>query len=216
MGYVELLEVLGDDATVARRARVLDYPEREWSLDEKLTRYMSDHEHTSPFEFVDTVWRMKLPIFVARQLIRHRTASVNEFSMRYAEPSALSEFEEIDYYTPSAWREQHSTNRQSSGDRLGGEDEKAAEVDYIESIEYAISGYYNLLKLGVAREQARMVLPLSVYTEWVWKMDLHNLLHMLKLRSAPDAQWETQQYANAMIELLREQFPKLMEVVWEQ
>lgn len=207
-GSVEIIDALGDDYTPAMRARRVEEP-RDWTLDGRLTRYMAQHDHTSPFEFVEVVWKVKCPIFVARQWLRHRTANVNEFSMRYDMP------EEVEYYHPETWRSQSSTNRQGSGEPLGGGEVWFSDDAYDEGMEAAIAAYYELLERGVAREQARIVLPVSVYTEFVWKNDLHNTLHFLKLRTSEDAQWEIRQYANAMVELLKERFPLLMEAVWE-
>lgn len=215
-GYVDLLDLMGDDAEAARAARISygTLNARPWEQDAKLTRYLYENHHTSPFEMIELKFRMKLPIFVARQIIRHRTANVNEFSMRYADPSTISDSgEDIDYYVPKEWRKPDAKNKQGS---IPFEkfDNYSIFVAYEEGCEESIRIYKELQATGVANEMARMILPVSVYTLWVWKNDLHNILHFLRLRTDSHASWETQQYAFAMVELIREQLPLLMEVVW--
>lgn len=214
-GLVELLDVMGDDAEPARAARVSygHYAERPWEKDAKLIRYLWEHGHTSPFEMVELKWRIRAPIFVARQWMRHRTANVNEFSMRYADAGDVYGGE-IRFYTPERWRRTSAANKQSSTGTFPGNLNAEMREDQRALAETAIRGYRKLIDAGVAPEMARIVLPVSVYSEWIWKNDLHNTLHFLKLRSADGAQWEIQQYANAMVELLRERLPKLMEIVW--
>lgn len=211
-GFVELIDLMGDDAEVARAARISygNTNDREWSADAKLTKYLNDNHHTSPFEMIELKFRMKMPIFVARQLIRHRTANVNEFSMRYADPEKISDSDSIDYYYPAEWRRPDAVNKQGSViDPVITDDEI-----YSDAVENAISAYKLLQQRGIANEMARMVLPLSTYTEWVWKNDLHNTLHLLRLRTDEHAQWETRCYAEAMLKCLKIALPKLMEVVW--
>jgi thymidylate synthase (FAD) len=213
-GFVELIDVMGDDATIARDARVSrghGGEERPWEQDAKLIKFMWDNGHTTPFEMIETKWMARMPIFVAREWVRHRTASITEFSMRYADARELSRGEVL-FYTPEQWREQDTKNKQGSLNSL-----KAYEsltLSYQSTMWQAISTYDWMLQQGVAREMARMVLPVSIYTEWIWKIDLKNLLHFLRLRTAGNAQWEIRQYANVMLDLLRERFPLLMEVVW--
>lgn len=215
-GYVELLDTMGDEAEVARAARISygNTEDRAWEADAKLISYLQRNGHTSPFEMVEIKWRVKCPIFVARQWLRHRTANVNEFSMRYAEPSKLSNEGDVEYYTPKFWREQSKSNKQGGEIELDGETAGWVNVSYLESMEYAISGYWDMRKQGVSLELARIVLPVSVYTEFVWKNDLHNTLHFLKLRTDEHAQWEIRQYANAMVGILKEKMPRLMKEVW--
>ena len=213
-GYVKLLNIggpdgQGDDRDPANCARISfdakDTRDREDDL--KLNRYLWTHQHTTPFEMTETWWEMKMPIFVARQFVRHRTASINEVSRRYVDT-------EPDVYFPSRWRAKAADKKQgSSPDPLHHMAEASSNVAYFAATASALSTYRKMLKAGVAPEMARMVLPLSTYTTWVWHQDLHNLLHMLRLRSAPDAQWEARQYANAMLALLRDRLPDLMRVV---
>lgn len=208
-GYVELVDVMGDDHEPARAARISygNYDEvRDWETDAKLTRYLWTHKHTSPFEQVELKFKVKAPIFVARQWLRHRTANVNEISYRYTE--APDEF-----YIPEHFREQSTTNRQNSGEpiRDGGQ----MVNDYLHYVQHAREGYERLLDGGASREMARMALPVSQYTQFVWKNDLHNTLHFLRLRTATDAGWEIRQYSLAMVHLIKERLPKLMEIVWD-
>lgn len=220
-GFVELIDLMGEDATVAMDARTSRGHQgepRPWDADAKLTKFMLDNGHTTPFEMIETKWLCKMPIFVARQWVRHRTASITEFSMRYADAGDLSAGE-IEYYTPLAmgWRHQAvAGNLQAS--KLDPTDSPHFHVinreAYKQGMDAAIHAYRVMIENGCANEMARMVLPVSVYTEWVWKIDLHNLLHFLKLRTDSHAQWEMQQFALAMVPQLRERLPRLMEVVW--
>ncbi len=213
-GYVKLLNIggpdgPGDDRDPANCARIsFDAKDtRERDADLKLNRYLWTHQHTTTFEMMETWWEMKMPIFVARQFVRHRTASINEVSRRYVDS-------EPEIYFPQAWRGRAADKKQGSSDaRMHDMDAATAGVAYFAATAEALSAYRKMLKHGVAPEMARMVLPLSTYTTWVWHQDLHNLLHMLRLRSAPDAQWEARQYANAMLSLLRDRLPDLMRVV---
>lgn len=215
-GFVELIDVMGDDAEAARAARISygTTAEREWEKEAKLIKYLWDNQHTTPFEMVELKFRAKMPIFVARQWVRHRTANINEFSMRYADPERLSDGETIDYYVPDVWRISDPKNKQGSVPGFHVSWAEACELEYRRACDRSIEAYRLLQRAGVANEMARMVLPVSVYTEWVWKNDLHNTLHFLRLRTDEHAQWEMQQYANAMLTLVRERLPKLMEIIW--
>lgn len=214
-GKIELVDMMGDDWTVVRAARVsyrgeLKGPES----DTKLIRYMMKHKHTSPFEHVVMTWEVKLPLFVAAQWVRHRTASLNAESARYKEP-------EMDYYVPDFWRAQHPTNIQGSAEILEDDDDpriwtaEAQTLEYSRRCDMAIETYQDMLRDGVAREQARMILPQSMYTNWIWTNDLHNTLHFLNLRLNEDAQWEIQQYAEAMRSIMQEKLPVVMGI-WEE
>jgi thymidylate synthase (FAD) len=213
-GFVELLDVMGDDREPARAARVSysDGIERTTAQDMKLTRYLLDHGHMSPFEMVEVKFRIKAPIFVARQLVRHRTANWNEFSMRYADPGRISETEDIEFYTPDAFAAQGVDNKQSSGGSLSDYAGLNLRLRYVQQVATSIGAYEALVAQGVSREQARLVLPVSVYTEWVWKNDLRNTWGLLEQRDHADAQAETRQYAQAMATLLRARLPLLMEI----
>lgn len=204
-GFVALVDVMPRlapadgtaDYAIPQAARV-SYGQgtKKVSEDEGLIRYLMRHRHTSPFEMVETKWHCKMPIFVARQWIRHRTANVNEYSGRY---SVMPD----DFYHPDL----NEVRRQSQTNKQGGEeiiDLGAAEdfSKFLDVSEAQHPEYQNLLQRGVSRELARMGLPLSMYTEWYWKIDLHNLFHFLGLRMDSHAQKEIRDYADAMYQIL--------------
>ncbi len=163
--------------------------------DRTLIRYLMRHRHTSPFEMVEFKFHCVLPIFVARQWIRHRTANVNEYSGRYSVMPAR-------FYRPDQVRGQSARNKQSSE---GTVDELTARQFYqfLDRLIQQYSEYEKLVEKNVARELARIGLPLNLYTEWYWKCDLHNILHFLELRLHPTAQKEIRDYAWAMFQLIR-------------
>lgn len=202
-GYVALVATMGDDRTSARTARTSyrNKTERTPEDDAKLTGYLVRNKHTTPLEFCQVRYYVKLPIFVARQFIRHRTASVNEVSYRYV--TAAREF-----YVPALDRMngKSTTNKQGSSSELVDDPQHCATL-----IEYAgnqaFNAYDSLLKEGLAPELARTVLPCGTYTEWYWQQDLHNLLHLLKLRLDPHAQHEIRVYAQAMLDLIEPVYP---------
>lgn len=170
---------------------------RQVNEDRGLIRYLARHRHTTPFEMVEFKFHHVMPIFVARQWIRHRTANVNEYSARY---SVVRDR----FYHPSA----DNVRKQSAANRQGGEEPAdpvtAKEfLDYLEGIERGYEKYEHFIEKGVAREIARIALPASVYTEWYWKIDLHNLFHFLSLRMDAHAQQEIRDYASAMFALVR-------------
>lgn len=165
--------------------------------DRGLLRYLLRHRHTTPFEMVEFKFHVAMPIFVARQWIRHRTANVNEYSARY---SIMPDR----FYRPTVEnvRQQSTTNRQGGEETI--EVSTAEEfLGLLEDSEALYARYLELTERGVARELARVALPVSVYTEWYWKCDLHNLLHFLSLRMDPHAQIEIRDFATAMYDLIR-------------
>ncbi len=191
------------DSAIVQAARV-SYGEgtRQLSEDRGLIRYLMRHRHTTPLEMVELKFHHVMPIFIARQWIRHRTANVNEYSARY---SVVKDR----FYRPSleGVRQQSKTNRQGGE---GPADVATAEdfLGYLEQTEKAqYAGYEKALEGGIARELARIALPLSVYTEWYWKIDLHNLFHFLSLRMEAHAQQEIRDYANAMFALIQPLVP---------
>jgi thymidylate synthase (FAD) len=192
-GFVALVDYMGDDAAVVQAARVsYGAGTKKVSEDRGLLRYLLRHKHTTPFEMVELKFHVKLPIFVARQLIRHRTSNVNEYSLRYS-------LAPLQYYLPEyeVFRKQSAANRQGRGDAA----DKAVYERITEAWKKLFEAAGDLYKEAalveeIARELARLHLPLSLYTEWYWKIDLHNLFHFLKLRSDSHAQWEIQQYSN--------------------
>ena len=177
--------------------------------DRGLIRYLLRHKHTTPFEMIEIKFNMKMPIFVARQMVRHRTAKINEYSGRY---SMMKD----EFYKPEIEnvRQQSSVNKQGSGESINEVDA----FDFIEKIDsicnQSYEEYEKAIQKGVAREQARMLLPVNFYTEWYWKVDLHNLLHFLALRCDPHAQWEIRVFADAMLELVKPIVPWAIEA-WE-
>ena len=202
-GFVSLVDYMGSDDDIANAARVSYTSATKRTDNEKLIRYMYKHGHTSPFEMVEFKFHCKMPIFVARQWIRHRTANVNEQSGRY---SVLDQ----EFYTP----EKEHYCPQSMTNKQGRSDESVSDEAYNMFIETScasragVSEAYNrLLDAGVSRELARIDLPLSLYTQWYWKIDLHNLLHFLKLRCDPHAQYEIVQYANVMAGMIERMVP---------
>src|SRR5438045_8873388 len=165
--------------------------------DRGLIRYLARHRHSTPFEMVEFKFHHVMPIFVARQWIRHRTANVNEYSARYSIVK-----DRFYHPTPDNVRQQSASNRQ--GGETPTDSATAAEfLEYLERVEQDYQKYQHFIDKVVAREIARIALPASVYTEWYWKLDLHNLFHFLSLRMDPPAQQEIRDYADAMFELVR-------------
>ena len=217
-GFVGLVDHMGNDSSIVQAARVsYGSGTKKVSEDRGLIRYLLKHAHTTPMEMVELKFHMKLPIFVARQLVRHRTASINEYSGRYSEMTD-------EFYTPELERiqPQSQLNKQGSDGKL-----HPRESEYIhEQIEQHNAKSYDVYgdvlanpdtcvkfkydapdqeikRQGASRELSRIVLPVSNYTEWYWKIDLHNLIHFLKLRMDSHAQYEIQVYAKAMYELIK-------------
>jgi thymidylate synthase (FAD) len=186
------------DFAIVQAARVsYGHGTKQVNEDRGLIRYLARHRHTTPFEMVEFKFHHVMPIFVARQWIRHRTANVNEYSARY---SVVKDR----FYRPSleSLRQQSTTNRQGGTDQV---DSLTADefYKYLESVEAHYADYQKMLDKGVARELARIGLPLNVYTEWYWKIDLHNLMHFLSLRMDLHAQQEIRDFANAMFALIQ-------------
>jgi len=175
--------------------------------DRGLIRYLLRHMHTTPFEMMEFKFHCKMPIFVARQWIRTRTANVNEMSGRY---SILPN--EFYIPTPDGVRKQSTRNKQCSDGQIDDETDSASFVSKLEEIcANAYSEYEKALEAGVGREQARMLLPQNLYTDWFWKIDAHNLLHFLKLRCDAHAQYEIRVYAEAMLKLVTPLMPYTIE-----
>lgn len=207
-GFVRLIDYMGSDEAIVQAARV-SYGKGTKLVhqDRGLIRYLMRHQHTTPFEMVDFKFHCKLPIFVARQWIRHRTASVNEYSLRYSE--AQNEFYVPD---PDVIRKQSVTNRQGRADEsIPGELQEQALDLFKQHPQQLWDDYQKLEQMDIARELARINLPVSLYTEWYWKINLHNLFHFLKLRLDPTAQYEIRVYAEAIAEIVRIAVP----IAWE-
>lgn len=203
-GFVSLVDYMGSDEDVERAARVsYGYGTRKRSATRGLIRYLRRHKHTTPSEMVELKFHCAMPMFVARQWIRHRTASVNEYSGRYSLMPLL-------FYTPD---EEHFA-LQSDANNQGRQSESAPGDLYKRAVEHwerlradASQGYTWMVGEDVARELARIDLPLSTYTQWYWKIDLHNLFHFLALRADSHAQWEIQAFARVMAGMLKRVAP---------
>jgi thymidylate synthase (FAD) len=182
--------------------------DRGADADARLIGFLVRHRHTTPMEMARLVFHIRAPFFVARQWMRHRMASVNEVSARYTDLPA-------DCYRPPALHAEPSpgANQQGHGGRLDPERLNDACGVLMRAERGAVGGYRSLRDLGVAKEQARMVLPMSTYTEWTWASDLHNLLHFLKLRGAGNAQDEIREYAAAIEGIVSAAFP-LTHAAW--
>ncbi len=195
-GWIELQDMMGDDRAIVNAARVSFLGESKGDeRDKKLLFYLLRHRHTSPFEQVEFKFRVRAPLVTWWQWVRHRTWSMNAQSGRY------TPFEEGDFYVPDAWRLQAADNKQASEGELSGP--KADELtEKLEAhFRQGFALYKEALEAGVAREMARLFLPgFAVYYTWVVKVDAHNLMHFLRLRMAPDAQYEIRAYAWAIYE----------------
>jgi thymidylate synthase (FAD) len=199
-GFVALVDYMGTDACIERAARVsYGYGTRTTNKTRGLIRYLRRHLHTTPSEMVELKFHCCMPMFVARQWIRHRTANVNEYSGRYSLLPML-------FYTP----DQEQLQKQSQSNNQGRNGEAVEASVYSNAIERWTKGradaranYEWLTHQDIARELARIDLPLSTYTQWYWKIDLHNLLHFLKLRVDAHAQWEIQKYGEVMAGIVR-------------
>ena len=199
-GFVRLVDYMGTDNAIVQAARV-SYGKgtKKVSEDRALIRYLMRNRHTSPFEMVEFKFHVKLPIFVARQWIRHRTANVNEYSGRY---SVMKE----EFYIPEHGdiRYQSTVNKQGRSEEEVPGDIKQKIVDYLNrSQREAYENYHDFVETGLARELARINLPLALYTEWDWKIDLHNLFHFLRLRLDSHAQFEIREYGKVMADMVR-------------
>ncbi len=207
IAYVALTDVMGDDRTPARTARTSfrnASKERSEEQDAKLTKYLITHAHNTPLEFNQLRFYVKLPIFVARQLVRHRTQSLNEVSYRYVQAQR-------EFYVPPLNRMQKKaeTNKQGSSEELVHHPEACAAL-INHACNKSFDAYQELLQEGLAPELARTVLPVAAYTEWYSQSNLHNFLHMIKLRIDPHAQWEVRAFAHAMLDMASEVFPGII------
>lgn len=214
-GFVRVIDYMGDDSAIVQSARV-SYGKgtKKISNDHGLIKYLMRHRHSTPFEMCEIKFHIKLPIFVARQWIRHRTANVNEYSARY---SILDK----EFYIPSIENlaAQSTINNQGRGEVLSS-DEASNVISILKTdAEQTYANYETLLnesseggildesKSGIARELARMNLTLNTYTQWYWKIDLNNLLHFLALRADDHAQYEIRIYADAMLDIVNKWVP---------
>lgn len=222
-GFVRVIDYMGDDAAIVQAARVSYGAGTKKARDDKgLIRYLMRHWHSTPFEMCEIKLHVKLPIFVARQWIRHRTANVNEYSARY---SVMDK----EFYIPQPEHlaAQAVNNRQGRGDVLEGAEAEAVLRILRDDAMSTYGNYERMLnetfegetieegKTGLARELARMNLTSNVYTQWYWKVDLHNLFHFLSLRADPHAQYEIRVFADAMCEMAKAWVPAAYEAFEE-
>jgi thymidylate synthase (FAD) len=203
-GYVMLVDYMGSDSTIAERARISTGSQKKSvKRDTRLIRRLSRDRHTSPSEMGALVFLCQMPLFVARQWVRHRTASLNELSGRYSTPIGL-------FYLPDEedLRKQDEENPQMSSDQLiDGETASGILARMERYQELARREYKELIKTGLARETARINMPLTMYTRMYWKMDIHNLFGFLRLRLAEDAQPQIRKYAQTIAEITKKAFP---------
>lgn len=207
-GVIRVIDYMGNDAAITQAARV-SYGKgtKAVSNDEGLIRYLMRHWHSTPFEMCEVKLHIKLPVFVARQWIRHRTANVNEYSARY---SILDR----EFYIPDPQHlaAQSTQNNQGRGEMLTGREAQRV-LDILKSDSDRAYDHYEQMiaqeddQQGLARELARMNLPANIYTQWYWKVDLHNLFHFLRLRADPHAQWEIRIYAKKICEIVKDWVP---------
>lgn len=214
-GFVRVIDYMGTDSAIVQAARVsYGAGTKKVNEDAGLINYLLRHRHTTPFEMCEIKFHIKLPIFIARQWIRHRTANVNEYSGRYS-------IMDKEFYIPEPEHlaAQSKQNHQGRGEVLtGAEAQRVLEILKADSVN-AYAHYEEMLgsneegtikdpnKAGLARELARMNLPVNFYTQWYWKIDLHNLMHFLSLRADPHAQFEIRAYANVMLDMLKAWVP---------
>ena len=214
-GFVRVIDYMGNDTSIVQAARV-SYGKgtKKLNQDKSLINYLISHRHSTPFEMNEIKFHVKLPIFVARQWIRHRTANVNEYSARY---SILDK----EFYIPKRenLKPQSKSNNQGRSGELDRDEIKSYAKIIMDNSKIGFENYSKLLnqdnsgkmiddsKKGLARELSRMTLPLNSYTQWYWKIDLHNLMHFLSLRFDPHAQFEIRVYAEVMMEILKKWVP---------
>lgn len=213
-GFIRVIDYMGDDAAIVQAARVsYGTGTKEVSDDRGLIRYLMRHWHSTPFEMCEVKLHVKLPVFVARQWIRHRTANVNEYSARY---SILDR----EFYIPAADQlaVQSTDNKQGRAEVLSPEQAREIQEWLIRESGKAYDSYIDVSRpvedggrYGLARELARMNLPTNIYTQWYWKTDLHNLFHFMRLRADAHAQWEIRQYAEVIRDLVAAWVPHAAE-----
>lgn len=217
-GFVHLTEILGNDLTVVNAARV-SYGKRKtyWDeKDEKLVRYLKNHKHYSPFRHVVIRFHVKAPEFVTRQWYKHvvgiettsdyatKDHAWNEISGRYMKVD--------DYYYPELWRKQSESSKQGSDGELNLSDQETVKAIYDNVVDTVVKGYEDMLNLGVAKEQARIMLPLSQYTEFYWTASFQAVMNFLELRNKPDAQWEVREFAKIIEKQMRGNLPEITKI----
>lgn len=210
-GFVSIKDWMGDDFAVEQAART-SYGKgtRKVSETRGLLRYLMRHKHTTPFEMCEMKFHIRIPMDAWRQMVRHRTANINEYSTRYSEA-----IDSRQVTRPEAWRLQSGSNKQGSEGYLSVREGHLFCQQEDAFHEHAMACYQNRLDAGIAREQARKDLPLSTYTEAYWKCDLHNIFHFLKLRCDGHAQLEIRSYANVMASIVKVLYPMCFEAWYD-
>ena len=215
-GFVEVIDSLGNDLTVVNSARVSFGKRKEKfdNSDKRLVRYLAKHKHFSPFRHLQVQFHIKAPEFVMRQWYKHvvgiettsnssaKDHAWNEISGRYVPVE--------DYYIPSVFRKQSEDNKQASEGEI--ESQELADMIWSSTLKSTTDAYEGLLKLGVAKEQARAMLPLSQYTEVYWTASFQAIMNFIELRNEKTSQWEIQEYARVLLELMKETFPKITNI----
>lgn len=206
-GFLRVVDLMGSEESIVQAARVSYGKGTKTKKDDRaLIRYLMKHRHTSPFEMCEITLHIKAPIFIVRQWVRHRTANFNEYSARYSEMH-----NEFYYPSQDMLGKQSLTNKQCSKGTFN-DDEYKNIISQMESVcKNSYSVYCDLLSKGVARESARGILPINIYTEFYWKIDAHNLMHFLKLRLPENAQQEIREYAVVINNILAEWMPSVHE-----
>lgn len=207
---VDLVSSMGDDLSIVNAARVSygGYSDEWKDRDARLIKYLLKNKHTSPFEHVTFTFYVKVPIFIARQWMRHRTWSYNEVSYRYKQP-------EMEFFVPHKWRQQSNDNKQVTEGEIDAQAQRQATTYANAAYEHAKHTYQELLDLGVGRELARMVLPVGIYTEFYGTVNLHNLLKFIELRDHEHAQPEIAWCAKRLRELAEAAVPRTISI-WEE
>lgn len=209
-GFIRLVDSMGDDMSVVKAARV-SYGNESKGEDEdiKLINYLMEHNHGTPFEHIVFTFHIRCPIFIARQWFRHRIGSFNEISGRYVKLHT-------DFFKPTAFRQNHNENHQASieGDFTEEETERMLQ-EYQYALEVMSSTYESLLSKGVAREQARAILPVGTYTEFYWTVNARSLFNFLALRTDENAQEEIRDYAHLIKDLAEDIAPWSFEAFWK-
>ena len=220
-GFIEVVDTLGNDLTVVNSARVSFGKRKEtWTKsDERLVRYLSKYKHYSPFRHLQVQFHVKAPEFVMRQWYKHvvgiettsnsstKDHAWNEISGRYVEVE--------DFYTPEVWRKQSEDNKQASEGVLEDLQQFRMNDTYEQFMRSVRMTYDRMIKAGMAKEQARIILPLNQYTEVYWTASFQAIMNFIELRNEPTSQWEIQQYAKVMLNLMEKTFPKITEI-WSE
>ena len=220
-GFVEVVDSLGNDLTVVNSARV-SFGKRKsvWSAsDRRLVKYLAKYKHYSPFRHLQVQFHIKAPEFVMRQWYKHvvgiettsnsstKDHAWNEISGRYVEYD--------EFYEPTIYRKQSEDNKQASEGQFEGDDIKDVEGHWTRAHNMSLTAYENLIDAGMAKEQARCILPLTLYTEVYWTASFQAVMNFIELRNEKTSQWEIQEYAKVMLNLMKETFPKITEI-WSE